>query len=722
METKAYLSWVDFYMELADKLLAYKNNRKTLIDKVKAIYTAINMRLPKLEKDNKIVDIDPFTIFGLFNKGITNANRISILRGFAQEFSVKAQVPDSFDGIPVLNNMAATFYCFIGDRQENDIENLWQVFVSALEYANTHSDSSKKTFVAAYDVASQQKGVKWNLTMALYWIRPYEYINLDSRNRWYICNPENMPVDYIESIGAFETVPTGAEYLAIVDKSRAVLEKGNYRYKNFPELSYYAWVISEQVNEENRAAAVENTRVNAGEAIGDKDVHTVHYWIYSPGYGSAMWDKFYEDGVMAIAREHIGDLRQFASRKEMQDRMMECGGDTGTRSYKNASLETWQFVHELKPGDVIFAKSGKRTIIGRGIVTSDYYYDDSYSDEYRNLRKVNWTHKGEWEHPGNAITKVLTDVTSYTDYVEEISALFEDEVSGDVEEVKIEYPIYTAEDFLSEVYMSRSNYDILSNLLINKKNIIMQGAPGVGKTFAAKRLAYSMMGVKDPSRVMMVQFHQSYSYEDFIMGFRPASTSFELKKGPFYSFCKKAELDLENDYYFIIDEINRGNLSKIFGELFMLIENDKRGVSLQLLYSDEKFSVPENVYIIGMMNTADRSLAMLDYALRRRFAFFEFSPALETDGFRQYRQGKDNKKFDSLIATIEKLNIAIENDETLGRGFRIGHSYFCTDKPIDDMWLNAVVTYEIVPLLNEYWFDEPSKVRDWEYALREAIR
>ena len=158
-------------------------------------------------------------------------------------------------------------------------------------------------------------------------------------------------------------------------------------------------------------------------------------------------------------------------------------------------METWQFVHELKPGDVIFAKRGKRTIIGRGIVTSEYYYDESYSDEYRNLRKVNWTHKGKWEHPGNAITKVLTDVTSYTDYVEEISALFEDEVSGDVEEVKIEYPIYTAEDFLNEVYMSRSNYDILSNLLTNKKNIILQGAPGVGKTFAAKRLAYSIMAV-----------------------------------------------------------------------------------------------------------------------------------------------------------------------------------------------------------------------------------
>ena len=342
--------------------------------------------------------------------------------------------------------------------------------------------------------------------------------------------------------------------------------------------------------------------------------------------------------------------------------------------------------------------------------------------EYQNIRKVNWTHKGEWDHPGNAITKILTDITSYTDYVEQLSALFEEDVDDEIEEAEIDYPVYTSDDFLSEVYMREANYGILTNLLENKKNIILQGAPGVGKTFAAKRLAYSMMGVKDPNRVMMIQFHQSYSYEDFIMGFRPSSTGFELKKGPFYNFCKKAELDRENDYYFIIDEINRGNLSKIFGELFMLIEGDKRGVPLQLLYSDEKFSVPENVYIIGMMNTADRSLALLDYALRRRFAFFEFEPAFSTNGFRQYKLSKDSKKFDNLIAAIEKLNIAIENDETLGRGFRIGHSYFCTECDVDDMWLNAVITYEIIPLLNEYWFDEPSKVRDWEYALREAIR
>lgn len=718
---KEYLTWVAFYSEFAEKLLPYMEDRKTLIEKIKAVYAAIDMRLPKLEKDNNIVDIDPFTIFGLFNKGITDANRIAILKGISQEFSVKAPVPTSFNGIPVLNNQKATYYSFISDRKDDDIDTLWEVFASAVAYAKNHSESSKAALIKAYDAALLQKGIKWNLTMGLYWICPYEYINLDSRNRWYICNPENMPSDFIESVGNFSTVPSGEKYLQINDRCRSILEKGNYRYKNFPELSYYAWIVSEEVNEENRVvAAKDNQRSNVGEAIGDKNVQTTHYWIYSPGDNACMWDEFYDAEIMAIGWGEIGDLTAFATKDAMKQKMKECIDPT--LFYKNAAHATWQFVNDMKPGDIVFVKKGMHRIVGRGIVTSGYLFDASRNDEYKNIRQINWTNKGEWEHPGQAVMKTLTDITSYTDYVEKLNALFEDDADEEIEEVEIQYPAYTAEDFLNEVYMSRTDYQTLVSLLKNKKNIILQGAPGVGKTFAAKRLAYSMMEVKDSSRVMMVQFHQSYSYEDFIMGFRPAATGFELKKGPFYSFCKKAEMDSENDYFFIIDEINRGNLSKIFGELFMLIENDKRGVSLQLLYSDEKFSVPSNVYIIGMMNTADRSLAMLDYALRRRFAFFEFSPAFETEGFRTYRQEKSNKKFDNLIAAIEKLNVAIENDDTLGRGFRIGHSYFCTESEIDDMWLNAVITYEIVPLLNEYWFDEPSKVRDWEHVLREAIR
>ncbi len=222
----------------------------------------------------------------------------------------------------------------------------------------------------------------------------------------------------------------------------------------------------------------------------------------------------------------------------------------------------------------------------------------------------------------------------------------------------------------------------------------------------------------------MVQFHQSYSYEDFIMGYRPTERGFEIKTGPFYKFCKEAEIDNENDYFFIIDEINRGNLSKIFGELFMLIENDKRGYKLQLLYANEKFSVPKNVHIIGMMNTADRSLALLDYALRRRFAFIEMKPAFDTAGFLQYRSDLNSEIFDKLIASVVQLNHAIVADDSLGEGFCIGHSYFCdiTEKHLNNSALSHIVEYEIIPLLKEYWFDEPTKVDTWIQTLRSSIK
>ena len=292
----------------------------------------------------------------------------------------------------------------------------------------------------------------------------------------------------------------------------------------------------------------------------------------------------------------------------------------------------------------------------------------------------------------------------------------------DVEKEGVKSPVYDENDFLKEVYMDERQYKTLTKLIRTKKNVILQGAPGVGKTYAAKRLAYSMMGCKDKERIMMVQFHQSYSYEDFIMGFRPTETGFTLKTAVFYDFCKIAEKDSDHDYFFIIDEINRGNLSKIFGELLMLIESDKRGLELKLLYTDEKFAVPKNVYIIGTMNTADRSLAMMDYALRRRFAFFDMVPCFDNDGFKKYILKLDSAKLKSLIECVKNLNEVIKKDTSLGEGFCIGHSYFCNLDDTSDQKLADIVDYELIPLLKEYWFDEPSKINDWTFRLKESVR
>lgn len=444
--------------------------------------------------------------------------------------------------------------------------------------------------------------------------------------------------------------------------------------------------------------------------------------MYAPGQGADKWEECYKKGIMLLGWGEIGDLNTFDSKDEMKQKMKEEFG--GTSSYKNSAHATWQFAHDIKPGDIIFVKKGYYNILGRGVVKSGYEYDENRTDGYNHVRHIKWTHRGEWVISQQTAQKTLTDITPYADFVQQIRELFDSDILDEDEEETVIYPAYSVDNFLDEVYMDEDSYDNIVGVLKYKKNVILQGAPGVGKTFVAKRLAYAIMGQKDINRVMMVQFHQSYSYEDFIMGFRPTATGYELRNGVFYTFCKKAEIDSDNDYFFIIDEINRGNLSKIFGELFMLIENDKRGIELQLLYKDEKFSVPDNVYIIGMMNTADRSLALLDYALRRRFAFIEIKPGFASEGFKTYKSSLDNVKFNRLISCVESLNREIGQDESLGEGFCIGHSYFCNLSPdtLDDKTLSGIIEYELVPLLKEYWFDEPAKVKEWIENLRGAIR
>lgn len=502
-------------------------------------------------------------------------------------------------------------------------------------------------------------------------------------------------------------------YAGIIDKSRrgiwSLTEQG-YQVEMTPELASEIfrkkwWAPTEK--DEDETLLMSKKR----------------YWIYSPGAQARLWPEFYSEGIMGICWDDLDDLSEYGSRDEIKGAMTNLYGDG--KSYMNKSLAAWQFANDMKPGDVVYVKRGFSTLIGRGIVSSEYIYDET-REEYQHVRGVTWTHSGTWSHPGQAVAKMLTEITQYTEYIEKLELIFSDGEDDSIEDTtSAHYPEYKKEDFLSQVFMDDEQYNTLSALLLRKKNVILQGAPGVGKTYAAKRLAYSLMGEKDTSRVEMIQFHQSYSYEDFIMGYRPDGDGFTLARGAFYKFCKRAQDDKDRDYFFIIDEINRGNLSKIFGELFMLIEHDKRDEknSMRLLYADEQFYIPSNIHIIGMMNTADRSLALLDYALRRRFAFFEMPPAFDSLGFKRYQTTISSIKFDQLIQTVKLLNADIEKDSSLGAGFRIGHSYLIKseNEDIDDSWLQSVVNYEIIPLLQEYWFDEVSKIQAWTIKLQGAI-
>jgi 5-methylcytosine-specific restriction protein B len=840
-------TWIPLYQEIARHILLKESRQGELISVLRRLR---DRGLPVITLNDKasggqaieLQEIDPFSFFASFNRGQTLDNRVRILEALKVEWGLRSEVPSEFDGIPVVDNRQSWFFLYAENRGPNDIPNLWRLARETVEQEPSGFDRQVLDDCLAVKMGSLPK-----LTMGMFWINPYNYLAVDSRNR-----------EYLARFNIRLKGRTADDYFQLLREVKDSFED------DFPTISHRALLSTLE-------------KGNDGGAKPPQPSEEARFWTLSAGEGGRWWPEFHKEGIIGIGWERTSDLTKFRNREDLRQKMLELWPEQ-EGAQTNDSLACWQFAREMKPGDIVFAKQGQTKLLGVGRITGDYSFVPE-RPTFRHVRKVEWLSKGgPWDLPEDSrvALKTLTDISSYREFLERVASLarvslplpkgktgaprqpqpapaerrywwlnanpkiwnFESKAVGETQtytsynergnkrqkyryfgevkpgdliigyvttpkqeviavceitkglhqsdgEERIEFKkieqlqnpvtyeelkavpalaqseplvnnqgslfalseeefeiiraaideknppippatlkLYTKREALSELFLSEQELDDIISRLRRKKNVILQGPPGVGKTFVARRLAFLMMGVKDASRVQMVQFHQSYAYEDFIQGYRPNDDGrFTIKPGIFYEFCRKAQRDPEHDYFFIIDEINRGNLSKIFGELMMLIEHDKRGpgFAIPLTYArsgDDLFYIPDNFYLIGMMNTADRSLSLVDYALRRRFAFVTLHPKFASEKFAETLAGAGAS--DALIHKIRErvgvLNKEIADDErNLGPGYQIGHSYFCPgpdSRSPDEAWYREVVESEIRPLLEEYWVDESARVGD----------
>jgi len=570
---KRRFNWTRFYEAVADKLVDFRERRDDLVAGIHAIAARVDgiSNLQDQFQDGStgpLRDICPFTTMGVFNRGISDANRKTIATALATFLGVDEPVPESFEGIPVLNNQNSWFFGFERKRQPDDIGALWEIFGEAIRFADSEDADARSAFVSAFDNATQRYGVGWNLTIGLYWIRPWHYPTLDSQSQGYIEKKLGL---HIGRNGPKKRC-NADDYLTVLDTIKARFQEEAYPVHSFPELSLAAWLFK----------------------------------------------------------------------------------DNG---------------HPSKPDTD----------------TSDTQVDDS-------------------------------------------------DLGPEVEIIPPPIEPYSVDDIMAEgCFIERARLETILERFRMKKNLILQGPPGTGKTWLARRLAFALMGQRNDSKLRAVQFHPNLSYEDFIRGWRPDGDGrLSLVDGPFMEMTRAASKDPTVRHIIVIEEINRGNPAQIFGEMLTLLDSDKRTPTeaLELCYrriDGERVFIPDNLYVIGTMNIADRSLALVDFALRRRFVFIDLEPTLGKiwHDWVHKHCGIDSDLLLEIEKRILSLNADIAADTSLGRQFRIGHSYVTPTSGtlITDAreWFRQVVETEIGPLLAEYWFDALDKAQKARQQLTEGF-
>lgn len=695
-------TWIPLYTELGRLLLDWEDRQPELIECLNKLRSD-GIKVTPLNDKGKdgerflIKEIDPFTFLGSFNRQIRNEERLAILTEVKRLLGAENPLPNDFNGIPVVNNQNSWFISYQDKRGRDDVSALWRVFRLAMG----DDPIGSPEFAEAFDEALNVRGVATNLTMGLFWIRPDTFLNLDNINR-----------DYLK----IDLPSEGLSASFYIDAVRSVAEKG----KPLPEVSREAWLSTNTGDDKpGKKLPAGNNYWLVGAYWNDSDPPDQTERFLDEG----VWQNGYTDKYLEEVRAiKVGDRIAIKSSSTQKKNLpFDARGNTVSRMSIKAI------------GTVVANRGDGRTLEVEwdpGFKPKEWYF---YTD-----RRTIWRLRTDLDYRHTDLSSRLIDFIwngASQDYgwfcqrwwssddVPEPAPDDDDGSSGEP---------YSIEDIIaSGVFLPEAKIAHAIDRLRAKKNLILQGAPGVGKTFIARKLAYALMEEKADDRLELVQFHQTYSYEDFVRGYRPLpdqAGTFGLQDAIFYKFCQRAQSDPDRDFVFIIDEINRGNLSQIFGELLMLIEADKRGpeFAVPLVYQNDgepRFYVPANVHLIGLMNLADRSLAIVDYALRRRFAFMTLTPQYSSRVFRQWlTDRKMQLELAGLVATrMITLNQEIADDPLLGENYQVGHSFFCPRgddfSGLDRSWFEGVVRSEIVPLLKEYWFDNARRVEQAEEGL-----